>query len=108
MGTNGLPAAVALRQATNGLYGFVTPEMELEWQRQIERITARQRWHDRPRRPRQTMTGDHHVASSSSAKPKATTKLTAPEEKHRGITTTAHVEYETENRHYATWTAQPR
>ena len=30
----------------------------------------------------------------------------APEEKARGITiNTAHVEYQTENRHYATWTA---
>ena len=31
----------------------------------------------------------------------------APEEKERGITiNTAHVEYETEKRHYATWTAR--
>ncbi len=30
----------------------------------------------------------------------------APEEKERGITiNTAHVEYETDKRHYATWTA---
>ncbi|PGH55141.1 elongation factor Tu, partial [Azospirillum palustre] len=91
-----------------------------------------QRWHDRPRRPRQDVAdgGDErnkphcnvgtigHVDHGKTSLTAAITKVLAesggatftaydqidkaPEEKARGITiSTAHVEYETQNRHYA-------
>ena len=68
---------------------------------------ARQRRHDRSHRPRQDDAdgGDHQGARRDRAGAAVTSFDeidNAPEEKARGITiATAHVEYETENRHYA-------
>ena len=69
---------------------------------------APQRRHHRSHRPRQDDAdrGDHEGArrAAARARPRATSTSidNAPEERQRGITiNTAHVEYETENRHYA-------